>query len=244
MSLKKELERELLHSFSVLCRDFPCGELEEDRESPDFVVVTKEKRIGIEIARIYKTEGSEKNSAQAIEATKDAITIAASNYAKKLGLPPADVALFFTLHRSLNKLSAEDIARRVTETVRINMPLDGQSAKIEYSKGRKQGQPREVDLILINRRFSSDGHEWDWHEMGFVQSDAIRLFEEKIKEKSTRLNDYLRHCDECWLLIVAPSFRPSGMIHPDADSLSRRYNSPFGRTYFLDFGKGRLAQLS
>ena len=79
--------------------------------------------------------------------------------------------------------------------------------------------------------------------MGDVQTDAIALLEGAIKEKSQRLDDYLHRCDECWLLIVAPSFKPSGMIHPDKRSLSHAYASPFGRTYFLDFGLGSLFQL-
>ena len=54
------------------------------------------------------------------------------------------------------------------------MPLAGKSVEVDYNKkGRRQGQPREVDLILINRPFSPECHEWDWLEAGFVQSDAI-----------------------------------------------------------------------
>src|ERR1035437_10723840 len=119
------------------------------------------------------------------------------------------------------------------------MPAEGKSVQLEY----RINQPIEVDLININRVHPVDRHQWTCPEMGVVQTDAIALLEEAIKKKTKRLSDCLRNCDECWLLIVAPSFNPSGMIHSDTDSLSHTYASPFGRTYFLDFGRGRLFQL-
>jgi hypothetical protein len=244
MIQKKKVEREYLNSFRFLCPDFPDGELEEDREAPDFVVIANKKRIGIEVARIYKTDGSDKKSLQAIEATKEAITIAAKCYAESWRLSPAYVALFFNLREPANKRSVENIALNVARVVRENMPPEGKSIEVDYARGRRQGQPREVDLIWISRSYPYEHHEWDWPEAGFVKSDAIQLFEERIREKSAKLSDYLRECDECWLLIVAPSFKPSGMIHPDAHSFSYRYNSPFSRTYFLDFGRGSVAELS
>jgi len=79
--------------------------------------------------------------------------------------------------------------------------------------------------------------------MGTVQINAIPLLEGAINKKTEKLDDCLRCCNECWLLIAAPSFKPSGMIHPDEHSLSHAYASRFSRTYFLDFGHGSLVQL-
>ena len=244
MNPKKKLERQYLDSFKFLCRDFPHGELEDDREIPDYVVRTGKKRIGIEIARIYKAAGNLKHPTQAVEATKESITVAARMYAENLELPPVHVTLFFTLQRHLSNNKVQDIAQRVAQVVREYMPPIGGSVSLEYVDGRRKGQPIEVDLILINRVHPVDRHEWTWLEMGAPHINAVQLFQQVIEEKSARLNDYLRDCDECWLLIVAPSFRPSGMIHPDTQSLSHTYNSPFSRTYFLDFGRGSVASLS
>jgi len=244
MNPKKKLERQYLDSFKYLCIDFPHGELEDSREVPDYVVCTVNKRIGIEIVRIYETGGSLKHTPQAVEATKESITVAAREYAENWDLPPVHVTLFFTLQRHLGNNMVQNLAQRVAHIVRDYMPPVGGSVKIEYVDGRHKGQPIEVDLILINRVHPVDRHEWIWMEMGEPRRDAIQLIQQAIDEKSPKLGDYLRSCDECWLLIVAPSFKPSGMIHPDARSLSHSYNSPFSRTYFLDYGRGSVATLS
>jgi len=79
--------------------------------------------------------------------------------------------------------------------------------------------------------------------MGSVETDAIRLIEKAIEGKAVKFDSYLSNCDECWLLIVAPSLKPSGMIHPDKRSLSQIYASPFSRIYILDFGRGIVTRL-
>jgi hypothetical protein len=136
-----------------------------------------------------------------------------------------------------------EIARRVAQVVHDNMPPAGESVQLDCGIGGLKGQPIAVDAIGINRVYPVDRHRWTWPEVGIVQTNAIALIEGAIKKKAKKLDDCLRNCDECWLLIVAPSFQPSGTIHPDKHSFSHIYASPFSRTYFLDFGRGSLFQL-
>jgi hypothetical protein len=239
----KEIERQHFHSFQCLCSDFPMGDLRES-ETPDFLMVTKtQRKIGIELTQVFKVNGKTKFPSQSIEATKEGITVASRMYSEKLNLSPAHVSLFFSLRRYLKAKTQLEIARRVAQVVRDNMPPEGGSVQLDYGIGGSPGQPIEVDTILINRVHPVDHHLWTWPEFSAAQTDAIALLEGAIKEKARRLDDYLRRCDECWLLIVAPSFKPSGMIHPDKHSLSHTYASPFSRTYFLDFGRGSLFRL-
>ncbi len=236
---RKEIERQHLHSFRYLCSDFPRGNL-QDYETPDFLIVTEtQRKIGIELTQVFKTDGETKSSQQSIEATKIEIMVAARMYSECFNLPPAHVSLFFSLRRPLKAKARQEIARRVAQVVHDNMPAEGKSVQLEY----RINQPSEVDLITINRVHPVDHHQWTCPEMGVVQTDAIALFEKAIKKKAKRLGDCLQNCDECWLLIVAPSFKPSGTIHPDKHSFSHIYASPFRRTYFLDFGRGSLFQL-
>ena len=243
MQPHKEIERHYLHSFRYLCRDFPSGDL-RNHETPDFLVVTEtQRKIGIEITRVFKADGKTKNSQQSVEATKEAITVFARMYSECLNLPPVDVSLLFSLRRPLNAKAQREIALRVAQVVHDNMPFQGESVTLEYGIGGRRDQPIEVDLICINRVHPVDRHQWTWPEMGDVQTDVITLLQRAINTKTEKLDACLRCCDECWLLIVAPSFKPSGMIHPDKHSLSHAYASRFSRTYFLDFGHGRLVRL-
>lgn len=239
--MNKEIERQYMHSFRFLCNDLPSGDLRE-HEEPDFLIVMDNRRkLGIEVTQVFKTDG--KRSPQTIETTKEAITVFSQNYAESMNLPPADVSLFFSLQKPLRKNAQMAIAHRVAKVVRDNMPLPGSSVFLEYAKRGSRDQPIEVDLIGINRVHCVDRHRWNWPEAGSVLTDAASQLENKIRDKSKKLDAYLRCCDECWLLIVAPSFKPAGMIHPDTHTLSRIYASCFGRTYFLDFGRGCLFQL-
>jgi hypothetical protein len=247
---QKEIERQHFHSFQYLCTDFPAGELIEG-ETPDFLVVTPSgRKIGIEHTQVFKTDGTDETAEQADEATKEFIKEKAKRHAEALGLPPAHVILFFnpqylrrsvgSKRRSFTKAERQKIAERIAEFVGAHMPPQGSSAQLDW----KPGQPRQVDLIQINRVYPVNHHDWRWMEMNAIQYDAIERLQAAITRKSKMYGACLRGCDECWLLVVANSFRSSGTIHPEPASLSRVYNSPFSRTYFLGFGLGRVAHLN
>ena len=240
LSDKTEIERQYLHSFRYFCTDFPSGELQK-QEAPDFVVTTEAgARIGIEFTRVFKERG--KTSEQSIEATKDTITIEARKYAENhLQLPPAHVTLFFTLSRHLKSERCQRIAERVAQVVHDNMPPMGESVDLQYRSGGVQ--PIEVDLIQINRVYPVAAHRWCWLEYGTIKTDAINVLQQEIEAKNKKVTQYLRNCDECWLVIVAPSFRSSGNVRPDEQSCAHIYASRFARTYFLDIGHGGLSLL-
>jgi len=234
---KIQAEWQYLHSFRHLCQDFPSGELRK-HEGPDFLITTNAgQTIGIEIGRVYKEYS--KTAEQSVEATKAAITAAARAYCQDvLKSPPAFVSLYFTLSRHLKPKACQEIAQRVARAVHENMPPEGECVTLEYRRGGLQ--PIEVDLIIIGRNYPSAPSKWIWPEYASIQTDAISTLEHRITEKNQKLHSYLRHCADCWLLIVAPSFTSSGNIHPDERSISYIYPSSFGRTYFLDFGLGNL----
>jgi hypothetical protein len=256
---QKEIERQHLQSFRYLCSDFPVGELREG-ETPDFLVVTPMgRKIGIEITQVFKKDGTDETAEQADEATKEFITAAARMHAECLSLPPAHVALYFVPQylrrtkksktnttkperRFLTKSEKQNIARSIAQFVGENMPPQG--CLIELEPRPHSGQPREVDLIQINRVHPVDRHRWSWPEMRAIQHDAIERLQSAIFKKSKTHDACRRKCDECWLLVVAPSFESSGTIHPDEKSLSHIYTSPFSRMYFLDFGLGCVHRLN
>ena len=236
IDVKTGNEWQYLHSFQRLCHDFPGGQIRK-HEGPDFLITSNTgNTIGLEIGRVYKDYG--KTSEQSVEATKEAITVGARAYCENvLKSPPAFVSLYFTLSRHMRPRACEAIAHRVARTVHENMPPVGESVKLEYSGGL---QPIEVDLIIIGRDYPRATSTRIWPEYASIQTDAISTLEHRIDEKNRKLPSYLRHCDECWLLIVAPSFKSSGNIHPDEYSISHAYPSSFSRTYFLDFGLANL----
>jgi hypothetical protein len=92
------------------------------------------------------------------------------------------------------------------------MPAEGNFIECDW----RPGQPRQVDLVQINRVYPVDRHNWGWLEFNAIQYDAIERLQDTITKKSQMHAACLRECDECWLLIDANSFLSSGNIHPDA----------------------------
>jgi hypothetical protein len=228
-------------------------------ETPDFLVVTATgRKIGIEHTQVFKKGGADQTAEQADEATKELIMIAARLHAECLNLPPACVSLYFNPQylrqsqkpkknrttaeqRFLTKAERQNIARHIAEFVGNNMPADGCSVELEPRPN--SGQPREVDLIRINRSHSVR-HRWDLGlEFLTPQHDAIERLQEEIDKKNKKYAECRLKCDECWLLVVASS-QSSGNIHPDEKSLTHLYASEFDRTYFLDFGFGGVVPLN
>jgi hypothetical protein len=210
-------------------------------------------KIGIEITQVFKKDGTDQTPEQGDEATKEFIATAARMHAECLVVPPAHVALFFNPEylrrikttgkperRFLTKTEKQNVALRIAQFVGEKMPPEGCSIECDW----RPGQPREVDLILINRVYPVDRHRWSWPEWRAVQHDAIERVQRAISNKSKKHDACRRKCDECWLLVVAPSFQSAANIHPDEKSLSHTYTSPFSRTYFLDFGLGCVARLN
>jgi hypothetical protein len=234
-------EWQCLRSFQYLCSDFPSGEIRK-HEGPDFLITSNGgHRIGVEVCRVYKEYG--KTSEQSIEATKEAITSAARMYCESvLHSPPAFVSLYFTLLRHLKPKRCQQIAQQVAQVVHDNMPPDGVSVELRFRSGSLQ--PIEVDLIIIGRQNPHAAHEWIWPEYASIETDVIGKLEHWIIQKNKKFSGYLQHCDECWLLVVAFSFKSSGNIHPDEQSISYVYPSSFTRTYFLDIGLRNLFRLS
>lgn len=230
----RQMEREYFNSFRYFETEIQLGNITQD-ESPDFRVDFSDRVVGVEVTRLFKP-GRE----QAVESTQERILEEACRKAEELALPPAHVTLFFNLSGSIDRAGARRrIADAVVRVVAEQMPADGQSIEIE----RAPAQPREVDLITVNRIHCRAPGRWAWLNAGTIERDPACLVQEAIARKAEKLSSYLQRCSECRLLLVADSFRASGKLAFDDTCQSHIFMSPFARTYVLDFGKGRLYPL-
>jgi hypothetical protein len=228
------MECEYFHSFKHFEPEIRSGRITHG-ERPDFRVDVSDRVIGVEVTQLFKPR-----SGRHIESAQERILEEACQRAEEQKLPPAHVFLFFNLRRSLDSAARSQIADAVVRVVAEQMPLDGGSVELE----RAAGQPREVDLILINRVHCRAPGRWEVGlEFAADERDVTSVVRERIASKAERLSSYLESCSECWLLLVADSFRTSGKLAFDDSCQSHVFVSPFARTYVLDFGKPRLYQL-
>lgn len=204
-------------------------------DSPDFRVRIGCNIIGVEVRRLFTSPGG-----PAIESTQESIFDEACLKAERLNLPPAHVTLFFNLRRPLRVAARRRITDAVVQVVADNMPAEGDNVDLEH----RPGQPPEVDLIQINRQRRREVGRWraDFEFSKFA-NNISGILREAIAEKATRLPRYLKVCNECWLLLVADSFKPSGNLRFDGVERQDTFSSPFTRTYVLDFGRPHLHRL-
>lgn len=229
---KHEMECTYFKSFRYFERDIQSADVVR-AESPDFCVKVGDRVIGVEITKMYK-------GLPDIESTQDRILDHACWEAERMGPPPAHVTLFFNLRRPINDWrSRRRIGDAVARVVASNMPPDGESIDLE----RRPEQPTEVDLILVNRRYCHAPGRWEWLAAGAVEKDVVDVIGERITAKAKKFSTYRDACDECWLLLVADSFRNSGKLEFGERCLSHVFTSPFTRTYILDFGRGQPYRL-
>lgn len=201
-------------------------------ESPDFLVNVSKSLVGVEVTSLNLPQVR-------IESSQDKIVAASQQAAREQGAPAANVTLFFNLRHPLRRDACDALAGRVATVVVQNMPRQGEQVSLDMV----DGQPSEVDLILISRSDIRSRDNWHWTEAGCVHRDIDHLIQSAIDKKSVLLSRYLEKCDECWLLIGVNSFRPSGKLRLHQDNTTA-FRSPFKRTYFLDWGGGHLKRLT
>ena len=104
--------------------------------------------------------------------------------------------------------------------------------------------PARIDTVFLLRddRLTRSVH-WVAVRAGFIWRDCIPLLQSAIDYKAAKYSGYLNYCDECWLLIVADSAKPSASVHADEKTLAHVFTSRFAKTFFLDFGMSTLHPL-
>jgi hypothetical protein len=205
---------------------------------PDFRIRVGNSIIGVEIRRLFTSPNG-----PALESTQENIFDRACREAERRNFPPADVTLFFNIRKPLRVADCRRIADAVVQVVGDNMPADGDMAQLEH----RPGQPSEVDLILISRgprdyRRAQSRWRADFN-FSAIETNIFDIVQQAIAEKAEKLSTYLKACDECWLLLVADSFKASGNLKFGDPGQNYTFSSPFTRTYALDFGRGCLHRL-
>jgi len=211
--------------------------------APDFLISTPGHVLGIEHREVLKPHKTDGPPERAYERYQDEILSMGQELAELRGPPRADVTVLFGTTVPTTRAKRLALARALEQLVRDRMPEDRGHVRLEY--GDFRGHPiNSVDSVHIHReeRLTRSGR-WVAPRAGFVWRDCVPLLQSAIDDKAAKYNSYLKYCDECWLLIVADSFKPSAKIHADDKALAHAFTSPFAKTFFLDFGLGELHQL-
>jgi hypothetical protein len=245
MNRKKALERSSLAEVKAIYPDFPSGAI-ADMERPDFLVSGESHITGIEIVRYLRGQGKGHGGSadHRNESLRQQIADEAKQQFKSSRYDPLMVYFLWHSDRSLRKADVPDLAASAANLV------DQYAPQALFDSIRIAGtQLMETDLqvflssISVTRVRNKQQALWSSVDTGFVSVLASEL-QELIASKNAKVPDYLRTCDEVWLLIVAYGDRISSTAELQEDIQQANFRSQFHRILFYDRPNERITTLT
>jgi hypothetical protein len=234
---KKDLERRYLDRVRDLLTDFPQGAIDE-REQPDFLVNTADRVIGIEITELHRANDSQPVPMQGREAVRDQIAQRAKALYDGKGAPPIDCCVHLK-DLSYRRTDIESLAAKIAALATRNIPPEGTLARREqYDWVNREHFPEEVDYIRVARFegltesfFGTAGSTWAEP----LTPDTVRAV---IDTKDGNIDEYMRQCDEAWLVIVTDSRTMSTWFNSAEQVKVAAFTTRFARVFILrNFGR-------
>jgi hypothetical protein len=230
--MDKDEERRHLEMLRAALPDFPNGPVDGEGENPDFVIHVGPWKIGVELTRLFHhgaaTVGRESDQANVVSRAQ---AIAAAN-----DCPPLQVFIQFRPDCPIGKKRVQSLAEELAREVEANTPTVGERAL-------PSRLPEEVLQINIARPRPTFTSVWQPSRVGIVPYDFRKGLQQVLDTKTHRLSSYLKRCDECWLLVVAPSTSPSAFVEIDGPTRESTFAFAFARCFMLDGFNGRCFEL-
>lgn len=209
----------------------------QKNQKPDFIFRNGGQLIGIEHTEIFETESK-------LKGTQRQIIERAQDICSEQGIPPLSVLVNFNdfydpYPEKAYPKNGEAAVNQLVETICSNL------AEIEASDGppvrlKPKGPFTGISGIWAQpgkargRQWLSE-HRWGLNgETGWVTVGFISELQSAIDGKNAKINTYLQHCDECWLLIVADRSKADQKYKFTDEMKHHCFKSSFHRTFFFE----------
>jgi hypothetical protein len=223
---KKTRERRFLDDWRRVEGSFPYGEI-RDHERPDFLVVTSDHQVGIELTELLIPSDGEPSQVARENFQEQVVDLGARMHAD-LGGPALDVAVYFGLGTPVTKQTYREVARALVDVVRDNTAVTGLSEWKNDSLVHPQ-----LTHVRIFRSEALTTPTWHVWYNGWVPDAEPNWIQNAIDKKASLRSKELS-LDQIWLLIVSEGFRVSSVALFGSSVIEGIYNSPFGRTFLFD----------
>lgn len=248
---KDSRERFHFEVFSTL-HQLPGNELPRQSlfQQPDFRYQSNKLIIGIEHTEIKRTKSVQGIPPLAqLKGTHRQIVQKAERTAMKQGLPPIHVQVLFhdRFYRYPNK--GEKTVQGLLDTVLKNL-----NKVLETETGNSIRLDPPSPFVGISAVYATSGtaygkvwlsdHRWEVMEPGTVSTAFAHEIQNAITKKNKKIDDYLKTCDQCWLLIVADRTRADQKFAFTPEMQTHVYESKFEKTFFLEIAERFFTQLT
>jgi uncharacterized protein YciU (UPF0263 family) len=218
MDKKKIRERKFINEVAQIYPAFPVGEI-IDNESPDFLIKQNTQIIGVEIVDYVRGQ----IEGESVERRNEVLWQKVANTAKGLFETKHNIPLLIHFHwNKRHFLRQAEISRLANDFVRLveNHIPEKLFGNIRIGLDELEGTLLDdvCHSITITRVRNDKQSLWSFISSGWieVQTNEIQYL---IDAKNDKTQDYLRRCDETWLIIVADGHYISSNIDlPEATS--------------------------
>lgn len=200
-SSRKELEMRLA---SPLVENLGLGGLEQVKsEAPDIVISDSRIRIGIEVTEVTRTFDEMGRESNRTEREQNRLVAKANELFEQKCKLPVWVSVFFSGAPVL-KADSPQIAEWLSTLVFQNLPEIGSSFHWDSRfTDPKESYPTSVSAVSVNRPNGMFRSNWHVPRGAWPESGIGEAFDSIINKKQGKLQSYLQHCDQCYLLLVA-----------------------------------------
>lgn len=141
-------------------------------------------------------------------------------------IPPQSIQVRFS-RRFLKKQYRKQVSTVLYDYVASNFAAPG-----EVKSGVKDHLPKEIVYITMCG-LKDSGHQWNGPSSGWINSNYIEGFQSAIVKKEALLSNYLKRCDNCWLVTVATHAGGSSFIEWSKELAAYDFSAKFKRVFFV-----------
>jgi hypothetical protein len=204
--------------------------------APDFVVLDRERRIGIEVTELVRDAGQQ---IKATPAMQHQVAREAERLAIQRNHPPMAVYLHFW--GAVPKQRFRPLAEELVKLVEKYMPNEGVNARLVNE--HRQSLPPEITNVSIHRDGIYGITRWQSPQAYWVDQNALPAIQRAINRKGEKIGAYLNHCDACWLLLWVQVGSAAGAFEINSTALEAAYAAPFEQVLLWDAWREQIHKL-
>ncbi|CAA9287246.1 MAG: hypothetical protein AVDCRST_MAG93-3627 [uncultured Chloroflexia bacterium] len=238
---KKQVERYFVERFKAGFPGFPDGDMKSSEE-PDFLIQSPTQTIGIELTT-FSRDRTRKGGSSALKdvALRDKILIAAEEeYNSRSAVPILVTTWWNPSIRQRHPINV--LAQSFVDIIVPRIPsTTSQYSHVQWDDFSNTPMEHYLSVLLIDR-LVGDTQTVFYSASGGGVGVSPQNLQDIINEKNGKVPEYLKKCEEVWLLIVAGyaakrEIPIASDISPDDDFFEHVFESAFSRVFLYDLWK-------
>lgn len=197
-------------------------------ESPDIIISSK--RVGLEITQLSNSINNGISRMQ-LEGSWDSLIENLRIKWKEKHMPGCHVSLTFIRSKHIPKKDINKVSDEIIEFIKGFIPKIG---NCYYSKDGEYEMPSYLLSFRIERILNYKKGIFTFGDFIFSPDLEFKTIERAIKKKDKLRNEYLKKCDNIWLLLVAYGGRASGDFVIKENLINHEYLFGFDKVFLFD----------